>query len=188
MQNYFFLPTRMGGAVLVGLLALGVTGCSFPNKPVTTAAAEVSEPLSSAEILQVLHAINVGEINQAQLALQRSTDPEVQRTAQTIIEDHTASNQRIANIAQMLSVSLEDSTLSEGIQFQAEQIRETLADLSGTEFNQTYLEKQVELHNVALDTVRTQLLPNAEQPEVRQMLEQAIPKLQLHRELAQRGR
>ncbi|GHA86998.1 DUF4142 domain-containing protein [Modicisalibacter luteus] len=181
------VPTRVGGAVLAGLFALGITGCSFPNKPVTTAAAEVSEPLSSAEILQVLHVINMGEINQAQLALQRSANPQVQQTAQTIIEDHTASDQRIANAAQMLGVRLEGTSLSEGIQFQAEQIRETLAELSGPEFNQTYLEKQVELHNVALDTVRNQLLPNAEQREVTQLLEQAIPKLQHHRDLAQQG-
>jgi predicted outer membrane protein len=77
--------------------------------------------------------------------------------------------------------------VTEGIQFQAEQIRETLAELFGPEFNQTYLEKQVELHNVALDTVRNQLLPNAEQREVTQLLEQAIPKLQHHRDLAQQG-
>lgn len=177
--------TQMVKALLIGILALGITACSFPNKPMTTAAAEMSEPLTSGEILHVLHIINQGEIEQAELALQKSQDRQILQIAQMIMRDHTMSNQRISTLLQTTGTSLEESALSEGVQLQAREIRQELAELSGTQFNRTYLQKQVELHDVALDTVRSQLLPNANNLQVRQLLNQSLPKLEMHRREAQ---
>jgi putative membrane protein len=180
-------PIRVGGVLLVGALSLGITACSLPNEPVTTAAAEASEPMSSGEILRVLRVINNGEIEQARLALRKSDNPRVQETAQRIIQDHTASNQRIASVANTTGARMEESPLSQGIQGQASEIREQLAELSGAEFDRAYLQNQVELHEVALDTVRSQLLPNAEDPQVRQLMAAAAPTLQQHLQEAEQS-
>ena len=64
--------------------------------------------MSAGEILNVVHVINVGEIQQAQIALARSRDQSVQRIAQVIIQDHTALENRIAELAQISGVSLQD--------------------------------------------------------------------------------
>jgi putative membrane protein len=181
------IPVRASGVLLVGALALGTTACSLPNEPVTTAAAEASEPMSSGEILHVLHVINEGEIQQARLALRKSDNPQVQQTARMLVEDHTASNQRIAAVANASGARMEESPLSRGVQAQASEIRDQLAELSGREFDRAYLQNQVELHEVALDTVRSQLLPNAEDPQVKQLLTAAAPHLEQHlREAEQR--
>lgn len=178
-------PARLSTMLLPVALALGVSACSLPNEPITHAAAEMSEPITSGQILQVLHALNQGEIEQAELALQRSDNPEVYKTAQLIIKDHAASNQRIAAVAQAIGVELEESPLSRGMQVQAGAIKEGLEDLSGAEFDRAYLENQVELHALALETARSQLLPNAQDPQVRYLLITAAPKLELHRLEAQ---
>lgn len=175
----------LGQTLMIGLLAFIMSACSFPNKPVTMAAGEASEPLSDGEILQVLHVIHQGEIEQAELALQRSQAPQVQQVAQMILADHRMADQQLDTMRQTIGVRLEESPLSEGVQLQAAEIREELASLSGREFDRTYLQKQVELHDVALDTVRSQLLPNADSPQVEQMLNQALPKLEMHRQEAQ---
>lgn len=176
---------RMPVALLIGALGLGATACSMPNQPMTTAAAEASEPMGSGEILQVLHTINDGEIKQAQLALQKSDDPQVQSTARMIIEDHSASNERITALTDTTGANLKPSPLSQGIQKQASKIEDELTGLSGAEFDRTYLQKQVELHEVALDTVRTELLPNARDPRVRRLLSETTPKLERHQQEAE---
>lgn len=175
----------LGGVLLLGALGVGVTACNMPNQPMTTAAAEASEPMSDGEILHVLHVINQGEIKQAGLALEKSDDPQVLETARMIIKDHTASNERIAAVAEATGTSLEESPLSRGVQAQASKIQDGLADLSGPEFDRAYLQQQVELHEVALETVRSHLLPNATEPQVRQLLTASEPRLEQHRQQAE---
>jgi putative membrane protein len=172
-------PDRRRGADAT--LALSATACSLPNKPATTAAAEVSEPMSSGEILGVLEAVNQGEIEQAYLALFKSDNPHVQEVARVMIEEHMLSNERIAFLAQNEGLNMKESPLSEGVLTQAQEIRANLAELSGREFDRRYLQNQVELHEVAIDTVRNQLLPSAEDQDIRQLLNSTVRRLNLHR-------
>lgn len=176
---------RMPVALLIGALGVGAAACSMPNRPMTSAAAEASERMDSGEILQVLHTINDGEIKQAQLALQKSDDPQVQATARMIIKDHSISNQRITALTDTTGANLKPSPLNQDIQAQASKIEDELTELSGAEFDRTYLQKQVELHEVALDTVRTELLPSAQDPRVRRLLSETTPKLERHQQEAE---
>lgn len=175
------------GTVLLLSLSLGLTACSLPNATVTKGAAAVSKPLSNGEILQVLQTLNSGELKQAELVFKRPTLAEVQKTAQLIVKDHTASNQRIAAITKDGGIKLEESPLSRGLQAQMNQITEGMTKLSDTEFECTYLKKQVEQHALALDTVRKQLLPAAENPQVKELLTTAAPALEAHRQAAQKS-
>ena len=161
-------------------VALGVSACSLPSEPLTEAAAEASRPLTTGEILQELHAINAGEIALAQLALRKSQDPQVQQTAQLIIRDHSALERRVATLAATQGVQLDTSLLSQGTSAQAALIEDALAELSGAEFDREYLARNVELHEIALDTVRTDLLPAARMPQVRDLLTYAAPQLEQH--------
>lgn len=172
---------------VTALLALGLSACSLPNSTATKTAAKASGSFSDGEILQVLQTLNEGEIAQAQLATQKSNNREIQETAEHIIRDHTQNNQRIQSMAQS-GMKLEKSPLSRGLELQTEEIREDLAELSGTEFECTYLEKQIEQHQLALDTVRSELLPDAESPQVRRLLTNTAPGLQQHLQSAQETR
>lgn len=180
-------PIRLGTVLLTVALATGISACSTPNAPATKAAATMSKPISDGEILQVLHTLNTGEIKQAQLAFQRPTLPEVQRTASMIIKDHTASNQRIASIAKESNIKLDESPLSRGLQLQMNQIADNLAKQSGSEFECTFLKKQVEQHALSLDTVRNQLMPAAKDTKVKELLTAAAPSLDSHRQAAQKS-
>jgi predicted outer membrane protein len=169
---------------LIAALALTASACSLPNAPATKAAAAMSQPYSSGEILQVLQTVNNAEIKQAGIVMQRSNTPAVQEVAQLIIQDHKMSNQRIASVAQATSVKMDESVLSTGIRTQGNEIADNLTGLSGRELDCTYLQKQIEQHALVLRTVREQLLPGAEQPQVRELLMAAAPKLEKHLEAA----
>ena len=182
-----FFRTRLHYKTWLTAVALTLTAsaCSLPNAPVTKAAAAMSQPYSSGEILQVLHTVNNVEIKQAGVALQRSDHPMVQQVAKLIIQDHSVSNQRIESVAQTTNVKLDESLLSTGLRTQGNEIAENLANLSGQNFNCTYLQKQIEQHALVLRTVREQLLPSASQPQVQELLTIAVPKLEAHLKTAQ---
>jgi putative membrane protein len=167
---------------LTAALVLTASACSLPNAPATKAAAAMSQPYSSGEILQVIETVNNAEIKQAGIALQRSQTPMVRKVAQLIIQDHKLSNQRIANIAQATGAQLDGTVLSTGLRTQGNEIAENLTNLSGKDLDCTYLQKQIEQHALVLRTVREQLLPSAEQPQVRELLTTAVPKLEAHLE------
>jgi len=168
--------------LLIMPLILGVAGCNTPNATATKAAAKVSGELSDGEILQVVHAINGGEIQHAHLALEKSSRAEVKNTAQMIIRDHTSLDDQVIGAG----IALKDTTLSKGVQVQAEQVRKELAELSGQEFDCKFLEKQIKLHQVALDTVRKELKPDAQDEKVRQVVAKAEPSLERHLKEAQK--
>lgn len=173
--------------VTTGLLSLFLAACSLPNTTATKATAKASGSFSDGEILRVLKTLNEAEIAQAELVSQRSNNQQLQDEAERIIEDHKENNERIESLVQS-GIELERSPLSRGLRLQTEEITEELAELRGTEFDCTYLEKQIEQHQLALDTVRSELLPDAENSQVRRLLSETAPALQHHLQSAQETR
>lgn len=182
MMNKSF---KLKHVFLTSLLALGVSACSMPNMTATQKAAQMSKPIHAGEILSVMHAVNNGEIKQAGVALQRSNDPHVLYLAQLLVQDHMASNQRLAALAKSTGTSMDESVLSQGMRTQAQEVMERVAQLSGKEFDCTFLQKQVEQHALTLKTIQEHLLPSATQTEVKDLLVMAAPRLEHHMKMAQ---
>lgn len=183
-------PGRLGPLLLMPLLVMAMltlSACSSPSAPVTKTAATLSGSLSDGEILQVLRNLNNGEILQAEMAMQRSTNRAVQDTAELIRRDHMQANDRIDNIARS-GIELDKSPLSRGLDRQVNNVYEELVELSGTEFDCRYLQKQVEQHELALETVRSDLQPDAEDQQVKDLLSTAESGLQRHLEQARSAR
>lgn len=174
------------GMSLVGLSLLMVA-CAGPSKTVTEAAATVSKPITVGETLQILKTLNDGEMKQARLALERSPTDEVREVAQLILDDHEDNNEEVMELAEERGVELDKSTLSRGLEGQANRIYDELKGLSGPDFDCVYLERQVELHEIALETVSKHLVQQAELREIRELLSETAPKLDRHREAARQA-
>lgn len=174
-------------ALLGGVLALGLCACSLPNATATKTAAKASGDLTDGEILQVLRTLNEGEITQAQLAVEQSDNQQLQGAAEQIIADHQRNNQRIDSMTQA-GIALEDSPLSRGLKLQTQQIKDQLSELTGTDFDCAYLEKQIEQHQLALDTLRSELQPDAESSQLQELLSATAPALEHHLEAAEQTR
>lgn len=164
------------------LAVLGAAGCASTEQAAPSAASQAAERLSSGEILHVMHTLNMGELRQARLAMETSADPRVQDAAEIIIRDHTRSNQRIRALAQVQGVQLEPNPLSSQLERQAASVQSRLSGLAGTAFDRAYLVSQMQMHELALSTVRSELLPDAEAPAVREFLLATTPTLAMHRE------
>lgn len=174
------------GLVLTAL-ALLLSGCSYPSRTATSTAALASGTFSSGETLEVLRVLNDGEIAQAELAQDKTENDQVEDVAETIIDDHMKLNERIDDLIGR-GIEPERSPLSRGLTRQARAIQEELEGLYGREFDCMYLTKQVEQHQLALDTLRNEVKPDTKDPEVEDLLDDAIEMLEHHREDAARVR
>ena len=170
---------------VVSVLALGLSACGTQGTQESKSTAGLaSGPLLAGEILNIMHTVNNGEIKQAGLALQRSSDPYVLYLAQLLVQDHMAMNQRVAGLAVASGVKMEESVLSRNMQTQIDDVLEGGARLYGKDFDCTFLKKQADQHAMTLKTIHDQLLPSATTAEVKELLTSAAPRLEHHRKQA----
>lgn len=166
---------------LPSLLALAMVA-SVP------AAQSASTALTDGQVLQVVRTLNDGEIEQAELALDKTDDAQVQSVAEMIKTEHEVSNENIETIEdENDELDLDDSDTSESLAATAEETREGLKELDGAQFACTYLLKQEEGHQRALDTI-SQLEPTVTNSSVKAFLASTTPVVEHHIELAKTAR
>ena len=118
-----------------------------------------------APILQKLHEMNLEQVEMAEVALLRAANPKVKQFAQSLLNDHREADRVIRERAKTLSVTLREErkavTLIEARkqvgrmpgQTVADAVERSkgadeLADLSGAEFDTTYLARSMELYDL----------------------------------------
>jgi len=126
----------------------------------------------------------VAEVELGRLALERAASAEVKQFARQMIEDHSKAGEKLKELAQQKKV-----TLSPEILPQAKQTKETLARLSGGDFDRGYVKAMVEMHErdvAAFDAVAK----NAVDADVKAFAAETVPTLKHHlqmiREMAKR--
>lgn len=69
---------------------------------------DAKSTLTPEKLLQKLHHVNLEEIHMGQMALQKSTNEEVKRYAQTLVDDHTKADEKVKEAAKAQNVELRD--------------------------------------------------------------------------------
>lgn len=172
--------------LLTGALALGAAHCGGSSTPPSNTPEAAAEPssasaapagsLSDAQIATITDKVNTAEIEQARIAQSKSSDEQVRQFAQMMIEHHGQAKAQQAG----LGLGTADSPLSQELDREAQSTLDTLQAKSGAEFDRAYLQAQVDAHQKALDTIRQQLIPNAQAPELRSYLENLAPQVEQH--------
>jgi putative membrane protein len=161
----------------VSTATLPVLGASAQN---TSVANDAPSLLSGGQILEVTHAANAGEIEQAKLAQTKSSDTRVNKLATMMIADHTNADTAGAELARMEGLTLLDSTTSSGIKTDGGQILADLTAKSGAAFDKAYVDAQVKEHTAVLGIVDNQLIPNAKDAQVRALIQTIRSKIAEH--------
>jgi putative membrane protein len=131
------------------------------------------------QILQIVRSLNNAEIKQAEYVIDESNNAEVKSVAQSIINDHEQSNEKIDELVDG-ALSLDDSPLNETLATQAEATFEMLDELEGSQLDCRYLQAQIDQHELAIDTAKNDLLPDAQNAGVKAFLTESAPKLEHH--------
>jgi putative membrane protein len=169
---------------------LGATACA-PSDPAPAAApqparsAAPASAVTDADIAAIVVAANTIDAQMGELALSRSSNPEVRQFAQQMVTDHNAVNQAAVDLVTKLGVTPTENPTSRGLKASAEQTRERLSALSGAEFDRAYIANEVAYHQAVLDAVDNVLIPSARNAELKATLVSVRPAFVAHLQHAQ---
>jgi putative membrane protein len=131
------------------------------------------------QILGILATIDSGEIQQAQVALPKATDPRVKQFANHMIEQHTDAKQKGSVLAARNNLTPATSAVSAKLEKDSQQLVSSLNETS-TAFDTTYLKAQIQQHQGALELLRNQLAPAAQNPDLANELRTIQTMVQSH--------
>jgi putative membrane protein len=158
-------------------LLLAIALCLLNAVP---AFAQNKSPLSDPEVASVAVVANQIDIRNGELAKKKSKDPDVLKFAQTMIDDHNAVIGQATALVKKLGVTPADNSVSRGLLKDAEKTLKTLGDKAGNDFNKAYVDNEVAYHKAVISAVETLLIPESENTELKQLLQNILPALKAH--------
>ena len=142
---------------------------------------------TDAQIFGMLSAANTGEIAVGRVAQTRATNAQVRTFARRMVTEHTAMEKQGNDLAKRLNVTPAmppDSALITDVNDDIEDLQKKER---GADWDEEYMEKQVDAHQKTLDLI-DRAANSTQNAELRQLLQQARPKVQAHLEEARRLR
>lgn len=152
----------------------------------TTNTTATGQKLTDGQIAAVVLAADGAEMNQAKMAEKKSRNKKVKGFAHHMLSDHGKNEHALASMDKKTKMIPEQSDLSQSMTTQAEQTAKQLQEMSGKEFDKAYIDAQVQQHQALLDTMNNQLIPNAQNPKLKAMLDKTAKTVSSHLEQAKR--
>ena len=160
------------------------TDAAAPGTGETATPADTTPPppaLTDGEIAAISKAANDGEIEHAKLAKTKAKDKKVKDFAAMMTKDHTDANKRQAALAKKANIEPKESDLSKRLVEDAKTKGEALKGAAkGAEFDKAYIDGQVEAHTMVLDTIDKQMLPAAQNADLKAELEKVRGAVEMH--------
>ena len=145
--------------------------------------AQAKGPTDS-QIAGIVVTANQIDVDAGKIAKSRSKNKEVQDFAQLMITDHTAVNKQASALVKKLGVKPADSDTSKSLKKAAADTAKKLKALKGAQFDKAYVDNEVVYHQQVLDAIDKVLIPNADNAELKGLIEKVRPAIAAHLEHA----
>ena len=126
------------------------------------------------------------EIDAGRLAQSKALSKDVQAFAQHMVSAHTDANASMTELLQKLHLSPAQDPTADKLKSGADQRLATLKTLQGSTFDRRYMDHEVYFHKAVLEELDKRLIPEAQNPELKSLLEKMRPAFQGHLEQAQK--
>ena len=140
--------------------------------------------LDDAQIASIAVTANQGEVEQNKVALERAQREDARAFAQDMVTMHSAALARATALAMTLKLTPEDNTISQTLRKESETIVANLKGVEQAEFDQMYLQSQVDVHQQVLTLIDTDLLSNVDAAQLRDELTAMRETVAMHLEHA----
>lgn len=176
--------------LVASLLAVGLsTGAQAQSTPTrsasqaATANARDAVPEADRDFMKKAAEAGHAEVQAARLALSKTSNAQVKKFAQMLVDDHTKANAQLEQIASAKGVKLPtEPSLMHKSKLQLMK----MAD--GKDFDERFTEDMgVDAHRETIEMFREEIA-NGRDPQVKAFAQQALPKLESHLEMAQQLR
>ena len=142
--------------------------------------------LTDAQIASVSLAANTGEVDQNTVGVARARNPQVRDFAQDMVTMHTAAIARETALAAAAMIIPADNEVTDTLQAMSRQIVANLQTSDGDEFDQMFINGQVQVHQQVLALINDTLLPQVDSEPLRNELRSMQTTVSQHLETARR--
>ncbi|MBB3392739.1 putative membrane protein [Rhizobium sp. BK275] len=137
------------------------------------------------QIAHIAYTAGVIDIEAAKQAVEKSRDKEVVAFAKDMIRDHEAVNKQALDLVKKLKVTPEDNDTSKSLTSAAKAEREKLSKLKGAAFDKAYVDNEVAYHKQVNEALKTALIPAAQNPDLKALLETGLKLFEGHEQHAE---
>lgn len=148
------------------------------------AAAQSAKP-NDAQIAHIAYTAGNIDIAAAKQALKKSKNPQVRAFANDMVRDHTAVNKQALALVKKLHVTPEDNPTSQALKKDADAKLAQYAKLNGAAFDKTYADNEVAYHKTVNGALEQTLIPDAQNPELKNLLQTGLKIFQGHQQHAE---
>jgi putative membrane protein len=140
----------------------------------------VEKPLTDSEIVAVTSAANMGEIEMGRLAAKNASSPEVKNFAAMLVTQHTDMESKSKTVATKQKIMPVENDASTAMKTDTSSMIGTLKNQKGKDFDKEYVDSQVKTHREVLATLDNKLIPNAQNLELKTLLNEARSHIAAH--------
>lgn len=142
--------------------------------------AQDNNKLSDAEVASVAVTANQVDIDFASIAKKKSRNNEVLRFAETMSTDHKAVIAQAGALVKKLGVTPKDNDVSKKLVSDFKKTSKELEKKSGADFDRAYIDNEVAYHKFVIGAVEGLLIPETENNELKNLLQNILPALKTH--------
>jgi putative membrane protein len=124
------------------------------------------------------------DIDAGKLAERKGHAKDVRAFAKRMVVDHTGFNKAAVSLAHKLHMTPENNSTADSLKQGGEQNLAALRKLRGAAFDKAYVDHEVTYHQAVLDAMDKVLIPNAQNAQLKALLNEARPVFQDHLEHA----
>jgi len=137
------------------------------------------------QIAHIAYTAGVIDIAAAKQAIGKAGNKDVKSFAQDMVRDHEAVNKQALDLVKKLKVTPEDNDTSKTLSKQAAEKLAELAKLKGAEYDKAYVANEVAYHKAVNSALETQLIPSANNAELKSLLQTGLKIFQGHQQHAE---
>jgi putative membrane protein len=162
-------------------LSAAIAAVSLLSGPVLAQGAKPTDP----QIAHIAYTAGVIDIAAAKQALGKASNKEVKAFAQDMVRDHEAVNKQALDLVKKLKVTPQDNDTSRKLSKDAQDKRAELGKLKGAAFDKAYVANEVAYHKAVNSALETTLIPNANNTELKSLLQTGLKIFQGHEQHAE---
>lgn len=149
-----------------------------------TPALACAQDVSDADIAAIVVAANQADVDNGELAVEKTSNDRVRAFGQQMIDAHTAINRQAGQLVADLGVTPTPNDISRSIADGQAAERAKLSELDGAAFDRAYIDNEIAYHEAVIDAVKNVLIPNADNDRLKQTLIDVSPAFVSHLEQA----
>jgi putative membrane protein len=150
-----------------------------------SSAAIAETKLTDPQIAHIAYTAGEIDIKAAKQAEAKASNKEVKQFAQDMVRDHEAVNKQALALVKKLNVTPEDNETSRALSKQASDKLAELGKLKGADFDRAYVANEVAYHKTVNGALEAQLIPSANNAELKTLLQTGLKLFQGHQQHAE---